>query len=264
MSDLPPLFKLLPDLAAYKIHGVAASSDPVPIPEAILLETATHYIISIHTNAAGVNDFVGTKSQRRGILKATLEAAYPDIVEAWNTKKEKEKEEALRIERNMTGYAHYFQSEEKELRDKDPGVACDQSLLPGMKKHWGELRSCETHWKGGPDFQVCKGCRVSHHMQSDEDFDRGIIMTRGARVPVCEDCAAKAMEEYGVGHRGCVCDRQWTCFPCREGQLKKLAKARRNGHIEGRCVQCRKYKTMAEDVEVCLSCSETRTYEKYT
>jgi hypothetical protein len=260
IPDTPSLSALPPNLADYNIRGIAAPCDP--IPEAILGETATHYIITILPNIAGISTFVGSPFQRCATPKAALDAAYPDIVEAWHTKKRKEKSDALKMKRSMTGYAYYFQSEEKELRDKDPGVACDQSLLPGMRKHWGELRSCETHWRERSDFQVCKGCRVAHHGQPDFGFDRGIIMTRGSRVPVCEPCAAKVVDEFGVGYRGCICDSKWTCLRCREDQLRKLAKARRNGHVEGRCGQCSENGALAKEVEVCLYCREARTYER--
>ena len=198
MSPIPSLSALPSYLPDYRIRRIVAPYDP--IPEAILGETATHYIITILPNIAGISTFVGFPFQRCATPKAALEAAYPDIVEAWHTKKRKEKHDASKVKRSMAGYAYYFQSEEKELRDKDPGVTCHRSLLPGMRKHWGELRSCETYWRERPDFQVCKGCRVSHHGQPDRGCDRGIIMTQGARVPVCEVCAAKVVEEFGIGH----------------------------------------------------------------
>jgi hypothetical protein len=262
MSTPPFIPNLPPFLSAVNIHGIAAPYHPVP--EAILFETPTHYIVSFEPDVAGINTSIGTPNQRMGTPKAALAAAYPELVEAWETKNREKKYEAMKIKRNITGYAYYFQSEEKELRDKDPGVACDQSLLPGMRKHWGELRRCETHWRERLDFQVCKGCRVAHHTMPDREYDRSIVMTRGARVPICEDCAAKVVEEFGVGHRGCICDSKWTCARCREEELKKLGKARRYKHIEGRCGLCRGNGALAEDVEVCLHCSGTRTYERST
>jgi hypothetical protein len=89
-------------------------------------------------------------------------------------------------------------------------------------------------------------------------------MTRGARVPVCEVCAAKVVEEYGVGHRGCLCNTEWSCLRCCEDELLKLAKARRNRYVEGECGQCSRNEALARDVEVCLHCNGTRTYKRST
>jgi hypothetical protein len=259
--DLPSLPPVPPNLATANIQGICADYDP--IPEAILEETDTHYNICIRPDVAGITTFISSSFQKCTVPKAALAAAYPDIVEAWETEKRRQRHEALKIKRSMLGYAYYFRGEEEELRDRDPGVACDQNLLPGMKRHWGELRSCKKHWSERPDFQVCKGCRVAHHTQTDQDFDRSVIMTRGARVPMCEDCAANVVEEFGVEHRGCVCDSKWTCARCREEELKKMAKARRR-YMEGRCGECGRQGALAEDVEVCLYCGETRTYERST
>jgi hypothetical protein len=127
MSTPPSILNLQPFLSAANIHGVAAPYHPVP--EAILFETPTHYIVSFEPDVAGINNSIGTPNQRMSTSKAALAAAYPELVEAWDAKNREKKYQARRIKRNITGYAYYFQSEEKELRDKDPGVACDQASL---------------------------------------------------------------------------------------------------------------------------------------
>jgi hypothetical protein len=169
MSTPLSSLNLPPYLSAANIHGMTAPSNPVP--EAILKETPTHYIVCFASDIAGINTSIDTPNQRMGTPEAALAAAYPKLVEAWGTKNLKVTSEARKITRNLAGYVYYFQSEEQELRDKDPGVACDQRLLAGMRRHWGELRSCESHWRERQDFQVCKGCRVAHHALPD----RGMI-----------------------------------------------------------------------------------------
>jgi ssDNA-binding Zn-finger/Zn-ribbon topoisomerase 1 len=232
----------------------------LPIPDEITAEYPNCYRVCFKTDIAGIATV--DPSINCYAHKSAFAARFPHLVSAWETKKRTQHEEAQRIHRNLVGYAYYFCSSGKlpELRNKDPGVECDQDLLPGMEQHWGELRKCETHWRGPPDFWLCKGCRVAHHMQRDPGFDRRLIMINGARVLVCETCAKEAMADFGVGYRGCVCDSQWTCFRCREDELGKLAKARKDKDAVEKCGKCEKEVTLVNSAEYCLYCRQMRVY----
>ena len=233
------------------------SSATFPSPEAIIAEHKTYYIICFHPDVAGV-----ITTSPHAAPKSALAAAYPELVKAWETKKSQEREEALRIYQTLKGYLedHERHLAGKPVRERNPGVACDQNLLPGMKAHWGELKQCATHSREDGTFEVCKGCRVAHHAQHDRGFDRSLAMTRGARVPVCESCAPIAVTRFGMESRACICDRQWTCYRCRERELEKLAKARKKAHVEGKCGKCGGKGNLVGDVEVCLLCREMRVY----
>jgi hypothetical protein len=115
------------------------------------------------------------------------------------------------------------------------------------------------HPEGRNDVFVCKGCRVAHYALKSQAFDRQLVMARGARVPICEVCATKVLETPSSDHWGCVCDSGWTCFRCREGELEKLAAARK-GHVEGRCGHCREARPLVRHVDVCLKCRQVRVY----
>ncbi|KAF1837966.1 hypothetical protein BDW02DRAFT_475130, partial [Decorospora gaudefroyi] len=206
-----------------------------PLPATILDEHASTYTITFQPNSSGIIPL-----SPRLIAKHHIETTYPDVITTWTTYKQREREEALKIHRNMTGYAYFFCTDEPGLRDRDPGVACDQGLLRGMGRHWGDLRRCERHVcrRGGAAFMVCKGCRVAHRAQVDCGFERDLVMVKGARVRVCGRCADEAVKEFGVGYRGCGCDAVWSCYRCREEELGELAKARREGYAEGVCGMC--------------------------
>ncbi|KAF1946597.1 hypothetical protein EJ02DRAFT_493710 [Clathrospora elynae] len=243
-------------------HG-SASHRPTARPDAITNEYNEEYLVCFHSDPAGI--LIATPCYA---LKPALAARYPRLVEAWEAKKREEREEEWRITQKLTTYAHYFRSEEEELGRRDPGVACDQNLLPGMKQHWGELRNCETHSRERVygNYQVCKGCRVAHHMQPDRGFDRDLVMARGARVPVCEECATTAVAELGAGYQGCVCDGIWACFRCRETKLGKLANARKDFALDGRegkCGQCVKEGYLVQHVELCLYCRKMNIYAAF-
>jgi hypothetical protein len=173
-------------------------------------------------------------------------------------------EEALHIRQSMTDFAVFFQGKQSvgEFARGDGGVACDQRLLAGMRRHWGELRQCTTHPRERGDFLVCKGCLVAHHTQPEREFDRNFLMKEGARVPVCELCATRSVLDLGEGHRGCVCDRNWSCFRCREDVLEKLAKARQSLHVEGKCGICGDNGDVVKYAEVCLLCQGVVVYQK--
>lgn len=235
----------------------SSCSTTFPSPDAIIAENKTYYRVCFHPDVAGV-----ITTSPHAAPKSALAAAYPELVRAWGTKKAQEREEALRIYRTLKGYLHDHRRHlaGKLVSERNPGVACDQNLLPGMRAHWGELRQCAAHSREDGTFEVCKGCRVAHHAQHDRDFDRSLVMTRGARVRVCESCAKIAVTHLGVDSRACICDRQWTCYRCREGELESLAKARKKAHVGEKCGKCGGNGNLVGDVEVCLLCREMCVY----
>jgi hypothetical protein len=194
------------------------------------------------------------------LAKDRLTERYPQVVDAWESKQRHEKEEAGRLEAKFVTFTGQFldRKSDKLFTNQIPlGVACDQSLLPGMVHHWGPVRTCESHPKIRPAVGVCKGCRVGHYAQDSETFDRPLVMARGARVAVCEGCAAKA---FGSDRKDdCVCDRCWTCYHCREAELDKLAKAREK-HVEGACGGCAEAGDLVQHVGICLHCRKWRVY----
>jgi hypothetical protein len=62
------------------------------------------------------------------------------VLEAWKAQRRAEQEEALKIKRNITGYAYDFRSEEHpaEMRSRDPGVSCDHTSADGTALRWTE------------------------------------------------------------------------------------------------------------------------------
>ena len=197
--------------------------------------------------------------------KDFVAANYPDLVQAWNRKRKDDWEEALHMKQRITDYAVFFRGRQRAgvLARRDAGVACDKKLLPGMKRHFGELRPCATHARERGTFLVCNGCRVAHHAQVERDFERNLLMTEGARVPVCGFCARRSVLDLGEGHRGCACDQDWQCFRCREDFLRKLAKARQRSHVEGKCGKCDSVDDVVEHVKVCLLCQGVNVYSKH-
>ncbi|EDU45878.1 predicted protein [Pyrenophora tritici-repentis Pt-1C-BFP] len=216
----------------FTIDLLSSSSTAYPIPHAVIREQKTYYTICFHPDIAGV-----IPTSPKATPKSALAPAYPEVVKAWDTKVKERLDEEHRIRQiqdSILDDAGKLKAQ-KPVRERDPGVACDQNLLPGMRAHWGELRQCATHLREGNAFEVCKGCRVAHHAQHDRNFDRTLMMTRGARVPVCEGYARMALNNMGMRSRACVCDRQWTCYGCRESELEHLANARHDAYVEGSC-----------------------------
>jgi hypothetical protein len=157
------------------------------------------------------------------VNKQELAQRYPQIIDRWEATKRHEKDEAGRTEAKFISFASQFlgrQSEEHFTKQPERGVACDQSLLPGMAQHWGQLRSCESHPRSQSSVAICKGCRISHYALKNGTFDRQLLMARGARVAVCEGCATNVLS--CDGYETCVCDSRWTCFRCREAELEIL------------------------------------------
>ena len=244
------------------VHAAVGLYSPLrppapPRPDAIIQESATHYTVAHQT------DHMGILFAPHTVAKEIFTAAYPETVAAWKANFDDETQEALQNERNLTSYATYFRSvcHPPQLKRLDRGVACAQGLLPGMTRHWGLTRQCETHSRELGVFVVCKGCRVAHYTQCDGGFNRGLIMARGARVCVCEGCAEKVVGGFGAGYKGCVCDAKWTCCRCRENELARLARARKRLESEVVCEMCgEKAGERAENVEFCLLCREVRVY----
>jgi hypothetical protein len=236
-----------------------------PIPRDILSEpTRNTYLVAWHSDPAGV-----VYRDPEPINKDVLAAEFPAIVSVWEAKQRHERREAKRIEQKFLAFAtqeFYAETYSEWSGEESEEVDCDRNLRPGMGEHWGEVRKCATH----PDYRlatwVCKGCRVAHYAQRSTKFDRPLLMTRGARVPACRNCADKAMEKYkkrdeeGVKFKECKCDVLWTCFRCREEELERLAEAREEYHKEECCGKCEVGYGDARHVEFCLYCEGWRVY----
>lgn len=227
-------------------------------PRAIIEDASEQcYRVCFESTEAGI---IGEDS--RLIDKEELARDYPNVLKAWEKKIRNEKETANKQEEafvHLAGQVLNRQDAQTTKMTAHREVDCDQKLLPGMFQHWGELRSCETHPQGRPECRVCKGCRVAQYALESHDFDRKVIMARGARAPVCTSCAKEVVAERGVGHRGCVCDSRWTCFRCREIELERLAKAR-EGYVEGGCGACGNVGDLVQYVDFCLCCKRSRVY----
>ncbi|KAF1920439.1 hypothetical protein BDU57DRAFT_438165 [Ampelomyces quisqualis] len=226
------------------------------IPQAIIADHSDGtYSVSWAPTSAGIIHRSPSLVKREDLLKS-----YPQIVQAWESNQRNEKEQAHQTEQTFANFiARFLDTNDNNHCAAAPprGVACDQSLLPGMHRHWGELRKCETHPPDRPPVLVCKGCRVTHYAQECRAFDRGLIMARGARVPVCEKCANMASAHAET--RSCACGSRWTCFRCREVELEGLAKAREK-YVEGRCGNCAEASGEERFVEFCLLCRGWRVY----
>ena len=141
------------------------------------------------------------------------------LVRAEKAEESQQQIEARRIEQVFVTFIRHFNDNRPILsipKPPEPGVVCDQYVLPGMRRHWGELRACATHPPDKAPFTVCRGCRLHQYVHLSISHDRQNVANRGARAPVCADCATQAIRLYGVGYRGCICDSQWTCYRCRE------------------------------------------------
>jgi hypothetical protein len=225
------------------------------IPATILQDFSDdYYRVSWQPDDGGV-----VHAGPRLVRKQELIDLYPHVVDAWKSRLREQNRDATQQHKKFTAVAREFLGRKHGERPLIRGVDCDQSLLPGMGQHWGELRTCESHPTNRLETRVCKGCRVSHYAQESRAFDREVTMARGARVSVCSDCATKGVEAHAVGHR-CVCDSKWTCFRCREGELEKLAGARKE-LVEGRCGVCKEAGDMLQHVDFCLYCRKWRVYD---
>jgi hypothetical protein len=226
-----------------------------PIPDAVLMDHSTdYYLICWKPTNAGV-----IYRAPELVEKQTLAQKYPKIVEAWETKRQDQQNQARGVESNFMSFAKRFLDQDSEgfVTAQSREIACDQSLRAGMIHHWGPIRKCEAHPPGQARVFVCKGCRVSHCAQESRMFDRSLIMTRGARVPVCRACANTASKDVEL--HGCVCDSRWTCYKCREAELGKLAKARKN-HTKGQCGKCLAQGPLVQHADFCLYCQGWRVY----
>lgn len=226
------------------------------VPNEILRDYGDYWLVSWAPDNNGLDVHLPAL-----VLKSQIATHYNHLIYAWEDKMRKEKEQAEQIEQVALSFLQYFRSPlEPRLNPyrRQPGVKCDQDLLPDMTKHWGELHHCKNH---DTTFNVCKGCRVAHHTMKDRSFDRKAIMAQGARAPVCKDCAGDILSEYRRGYQGCVCDTEWTCFRCREIELARLCGAKESRHQEGRCGRCYGVgKELVKHVVICLYCHEFRTF----
>lgn len=233
------------------------SPEPDPIPQAIIEDVnAQYWRICWEPNAAGIILFAPSL-----VLKPSFSARFPNIVRVWEALKIEERQEVHRIERNAAALARELNDYSSGRARAECAIVCDQTLLPGVRQHWGHVQQCETHPSNQGSFSVCKGCRVAHHMQASRDFDRPLVMARGARVAVCEKCAIEIIKAYGVGYRICECDTVWSCFRCREEKLETLAKARREADVGDRCVFHREEEAcLVAYVDYCVYCRGARIY----
>lgn len=232
------------------------------IPDVILKEYIQDtYLVCFKPNNAGI-----IPMPARLVSKPILAARFPSVVEAWNKQQREAQQQVLATRDKWYNFARRFADSGTKFAEhvSEPatrGPPCLQPLLPTMKRHWGELRECETHPVDKDPVRICKGCRIAHYEQEIGTFDRQLIMTRGARVSVCRECAGDVVRTLGVGYRGCECDSLWSCFQCREAELVELARAR-EGFCDGRCGMCEGDGELVENVEVCLRCREYRVYEE--
>ena len=229
-----------------------------PVLHAIIEDCNEHWRICFKPDIAGI-----IVEEPKLISKAIVTNLCPSLVEAWETQQEQQRSEAQRIEQRFIAFMRRFNDNGPMLSIPQPpelGVACDQHLLPDRMRHWGELRICARHPTDKAPFKVCKGCRVHHQMQLSTSRDQQIVATRGARVPVCADCATQTIRLYGVGHQGCMCDSQWTCYRCREADLVKLARVRTDRHTEGKCGRCLRVGELATNIDFCVHCEGFRVH----
>ncbi|KAH3948105.1 hypothetical protein HBI24_205980 [Parastagonospora nodorum] len=236
------------------IYGEPPQSPP-PRPDAVLADyDHDYYKICWKSNEAGV-----VVIPPGLIRKDDLAKLYPDVVDVWNPVKK----EAAKIEKNFFQFCCEFYGRLPDgtkymaKKKNDRGVDCNQSLRPGMRQHWGEVKKCATHPQTQHSTHVCKGCRVSHYEQVSATFDRGVLMAQGARVLVCRECIRKAKRKRG--NHNCICDTLWMCFRCREAELKELAGARKE-YVEGFCGKCRQTGNLVDKHEICLHCDGWRSY----
>jgi hypothetical protein len=229
--------------------------DP-PVPEAILEDYSDgFYRICWKPTETGI-----ICTGQGSVRKTELANEYPQIVRTWQRSQRAQKAEARRMEQNVVAFAarlldHNSDSGHDHATQTQRGVDCEQSLQDGMDRHWRELRECDAHPPDKPGIRLCKGCRVNHYMQGSTGFDRPLFMARGARVPVCQECAEVARS---TDNGSCVCDSQWTCFRCRENELKILAKAR-NKHITGLCEKCSDAGRLVQHVDFLSALSQVQS-----
>lgn len=197
------------------------------------------------------------------VLQSSMAQFHPDIVTAWQDKKASQRAEAHEIGKRVQHFGKQYISQYAFARNEDKGGECSQPLMPGMLRHWGEIRMCEAHTlshAGVRTFAVCKGCRVAHYALYDWNEEKCIAMHRGARLNVCTDCAEKAVSDVTERKVGmCVCEERWMCFQCWERELKELVKLRENNGDE-RCGRCRNWRECVKYAESCDRCRRWRVY----
>jgi hypothetical protein len=233
-----------------------------PVPHAILADhSPTEYLVCWAPDSAGI-----ITRDACIVPKSDFVARWPSVVRTWETQQSEQQAEARRIEKKFGALIKTILSSPKKGDATDVRepveIRCDQGLLPGMRKHWGRLEVCGAHLSEGKAPRVCEGCRVGHYMQDGlvEGLTRTLVMERGARVPLCDGCAAMFLRDGGAGREKCVCDRLWTCFSCRETELEKLAQVRKSVvYYEGTCGQCSEpMESRYGYIDFCLHCRGVR------
>lgn len=228
-------------------------------PHAIIEDCDDYWRICFKPDVAGV-----IVEEPRPTNKATVSRQLPHLVEAWDAQQERQQDEARQVEQKFIAFVRRFNDTTVRLTTPDSrgsSIACDQRLLPGINRHWGELRECAIHSSEEGRFRVCNGCRINNQTQFVASEEYRVVATRGARVPVCPACASQVIQKHGVEQRGCVCDSTWSCYRCREAELSKLSKARTERYdAEGRCEQCVSTTNLVSNVDICLSCHGLRIY----
>jgi hypothetical protein len=232
-------------------------------PDKIIADVSDKYFrISWKSNSAGIVEFDPCLVEKKELAKR-----YPHAVETWKAKQRDEKEEASRIQGKFIDFGRRFFNEpnksfaetDKSVAEKaqqvQHGVACDQRLRPGTHQHWGEVRKCETHPPDQPAVSICKGCQMSHPTLESCFFDRPLIVKYGARVGVCKDCEKAALADAAGWI--CICDKLWTCFSCREAELRILSKARKRS-LKYTCGKCLKMCMCGHEVYFCMHCEGWR------
>ncbi|KAG9197260.1 hypothetical protein G6514_001952, partial [Epicoccum nigrum] len=122
------------------------------IPDAIIEDCADYWRVCFKPDQG---DVIMVEPQL--ISKAVLLQSRPHIVEMWEAQQDERRAEAQRIERNVNKFMRWFSDDASPgLSAPSPpntGVVWDQRLLPGMARHWGELRECTSHQSEHGPFQ---------------------------------------------------------------------------------------------------------------
>ncbi|KAF9701560.1 hypothetical protein EKO04_000602 [Ascochyta lentis] len=120
-------------------------------PHAIIEDCDDHWRICFEPDIAGI-----IIDEPCLIHKAIISDLYPHLLEAWEAHQEQQKTEAHRIEQKFIAFTRRFNDDSPDAfstpHPPEPGVACDQHLLPDMGRHWGDLRQCATHPKDHAPF----------------------------------------------------------------------------------------------------------------
>ncbi|KAJ4344296.1 hypothetical protein N0V95_006173 [Ascochyta clinopodiicola] len=98
-------------------------------PHAIIKDCADHWLICFEPDIAGI-----IMDEPRLISKNVTSDLYPHLAEAWEAQVISQKVEAQRIEQTFLAFMRRFNDDNIKAftpPPPQPGVACDQHLLPG-------------------------------------------------------------------------------------------------------------------------------------